>query len=309
MLQGMHYVYEVYKEMSFSKAAHNLYISQPSLSAAVKKAEEKVGFPIFDRSTNPIRLTALGKEYIKVAEQITQIESDFENYISDFNDMRTGSLSIGATNLYASYLLPPVLTRYTEKYPLIKIDLVEDSSQELAQKLLAGKLDLIIDNTALDRDVFDSQLYEEDHLVLTVPRRFRSNEAAAPWALTAGQICRKEHLDPAVEEVPLHLFQNDPFLLLTNGNDTRQRADCICLKNAFSPKIRLELEQQITAYHLTCAGMGISFNGDSTIAMAPKNEDLVYYKLDPVNATRKIQCYFKRNRYMTRAAREFLKML
>ena len=52
MFQGMHYVYEVYKEMSFSKAARNLFISQPSLSAAVKKEEAQIGFPIFDRTTN-----------------------------------------------------------------------------------------------------------------------------------------------------------------------------------------------------------------------------------------------------------------
>ena len=54
MFQGMRYVYEVYKEMSFSKAARNLFISQPSLSAAVKKEEAQIGFPIFDRSSNPI---------------------------------------------------------------------------------------------------------------------------------------------------------------------------------------------------------------------------------------------------------------
>ena len=62
MFQGMRYVYEVYKEMSFSRAAKNLYISQPSLSTAVKKAEDRIGFPIFDRSTSPIQLTELGRE-------------------------------------------------------------------------------------------------------------------------------------------------------------------------------------------------------------------------------------------------------
>ena len=61
MFQGMRYVYEVYKEMSFSKAARNLYISQPSLSAAVKKAEQEAGFPIFYRSTSPLRLTEPGR--------------------------------------------------------------------------------------------------------------------------------------------------------------------------------------------------------------------------------------------------------
>ena len=54
MFQGMRYVYEVYREMSFSRAAKKLFISQPSLSNAVRKTEQKLGAPLFDRSTNPI---------------------------------------------------------------------------------------------------------------------------------------------------------------------------------------------------------------------------------------------------------------
>ena len=55
------YVYEVYKEKSFTKAAQNLYISQPSLSARIKKIEEYIGEPLFDRSTTPLQLTEVGK--------------------------------------------------------------------------------------------------------------------------------------------------------------------------------------------------------------------------------------------------------
>ncbi len=57
MFHGMNYVMEVYKEQSFSKAAQNLYISQPALSAAIKKIEKKIGAPLFDRSVSPIQLT------------------------------------------------------------------------------------------------------------------------------------------------------------------------------------------------------------------------------------------------------------
>ena len=75
MFNSMNYVYEVYKERSFSKAAANLYISQPSLSAAVKKVEEKIGAPIFDRSVSPIKLTECGRHYIKAVEEIMDIQN------------------------------------------------------------------------------------------------------------------------------------------------------------------------------------------------------------------------------------------
>ena len=96
MFQGMHYVYEVYKEMSFSKAARNLFISQPSLSAAVKKAEKQIGFSHFDRSSNHIQLTELGKEYIRSIEIIMDVENGFQNYINDMKELKAVPLPLAA---------------------------------------------------------------------------------------------------------------------------------------------------------------------------------------------------------------------
>ena len=64
------YVYAVYEEKSFSKAAQKLYITQPALSTAIKKVEKKIGTPIFDRSTSPIGLTPGGEVYIDAIEKL-----------------------------------------------------------------------------------------------------------------------------------------------------------------------------------------------------------------------------------------------
>ena len=82
MFTGKKYIYEVYKEKSFSKAAQNLYISQPSLSARIKKTEEQIGVPLFDRSTSPLKLTEIGEVYIEAAKEIFQIEQRVENHIN-----------------------------------------------------------------------------------------------------------------------------------------------------------------------------------------------------------------------------------
>lgn len=77
VFQGMEYIYEVYKEKSFSKAAANLFISQPSLSANVKRIEKRIGYPIFDRSTKPLQLTECGEKYIQAVERIMDIQKNF----------------------------------------------------------------------------------------------------------------------------------------------------------------------------------------------------------------------------------------
>lgn len=73
MFQYMNYVYEVYKTGSFSKAARNLYLTQPALSIAIRKEEQELGQPLFDRSTSRVTLTEAGKAYIESAETIRSL--------------------------------------------------------------------------------------------------------------------------------------------------------------------------------------------------------------------------------------------
>lgn len=309
MIQSMLYVYEVYKEMSFSRAAKNLFISQPSLSAAVKREEEKIGAPIFDRSTSPIRLTELGLEYIRSVERIMDAENSFANYVSDLLTLKSGSLAIGGTNFFISYILPPLLSNFTANYPSICIKLIEASTSELTEKLNAGILDLLLDNSILRPDIFEQKIIREEHLVIAVPKKFPSNKDAKSYALAAEDIKAGLHLESCINSVPLEIFREDPFLLLREQNDTRERAMNICKENHFTPKIRLELDQQITAYNLACYGMGIAFVGDSLIQNVPKAENLIFYKLDNRNVTRQISFYYKRNRYISKAVATFLDMV
>ena len=91
MLRNMEYVYEVYKQGSFTKAAKSLYVSQPCLSALVKKTEEKLGFPIFNRNSNPLQLTECGQEYIRYIERMRALENEFDNYLNDLRGLKTAS--------------------------------------------------------------------------------------------------------------------------------------------------------------------------------------------------------------------------
>ena len=102
MFTNKEYVYEVYKLRSFSKAADKLFISQPSLSATIKRVEERLGTALFDRSVYPIQLTDCGAEYIKCVEKIHDIENGFHNYMNDLNELEAGSLTIGAPSFFAS---------------------------------------------------------------------------------------------------------------------------------------------------------------------------------------------------------------
>lgn len=303
------YVYEVYKERSFTKAAQNLYISQPSLSARIKKIEEIIGEPLFDRSTTPLQLTEIGKVYIEAAEEITQIEQRVENYINDLAGLKTGNLAVGASTLFAAYVVPSLITQFNQKFPDVHIQLIEGNTAELEEMLGSNALDFVIDNYHYDSILYNKELYCEENILLAVPKHFAVNEELGMYQLSYKNIKNKNYLNQKYPAVPLGRFADLPFIMLTQGNDTRTRGDRLCRNVGFKPNIVLEFNQQSTAYMASSTQLGATFISDILVSQLPTFENLVYYKLDGEEAKRKVFFYYKTHKYKTRVMEEFIRMM
>lgn len=303
------YVYEVYKERSFAKAAQNLYISQPSLSARIKKIEEIIGEPLFDRSTTPLQLTEVGKVYIEAAEEITQIEQRVENYINDLAGLKTGNLAVGASTLFAAYVVPSLITQFNQKFPDVHIQLIEGNTAELEEMLGSNALDFVIDNYHYDSILYNKELYCEENILLAVPKHFAVNEELGMYQLSYKNIKNKNYLSRKYPAVPLGRFADIPFIMLTQGNDTRTRGDRLCRNVGFKPNIVLEFNQQSTAYMASSTQLGATFISDILVSQLPAFENLVYYKLDGEEAKRKVFFYYKTHKYKTRVMEEFIRMM
>ena len=303
------YVYEVYKERSFTKAAQNLYISQPSLSARIKKIEEIIGEPLFDRSTTPLQLTEVGQVYIEAAEEITQIEQRVENYINDLAGLKTGNLAVGASTLFAAYVVPSLITQFNQKFPDVHIQLIEGNTAELEEMLGSNALDFVIDNYHYDSILYNKELYCEENILLAVPKHFSVNEELKEYQLSYENIKSKKYLSRKYPAVPLGRFADLPFIMLTQGNDTRTRGDRLCRNVGFKPNIVLEFNQQSTAYMASSTQLGATFISDILVSQLPTFENLVYYKLDGEEAKRKVFFYYKTHKYKTRVMEEFIRMM
>lgn len=309
MFKGKKYVYEVYREKSFSKAAQNLYISQPSLSARIKQIEEQIGEPLFDRSTNPLQLTEIGKVYIEAAEEIFKIEQRVENYINNLTTLKTGHLSIGASNLFAAYVVPQLFTQFKQKFPDIHIQITEGHTSQLEAMLSNNSVDFVIDNYRYDNTLYNKQLYCRENILLAVPKHFSVHDELTEYQLSYNNVKSKSYLNPASPAVPLHVFSGLPFIMLMPGNDTRLRGDRLCRNAGFHPNIILEFNQQSTAYMAASTQLGATFISDILVSQLPSFENLVYYKLDGEDARRDVYFYYKNHKYKTRVMEEFLSMM
>lgn len=188
MFKVIEYIYEVYKERSFSKAASNLYISQPSLSGTIKRVEDEIGYEIFDRSTKPIGLTEIGYEYIKTIEKILELENNFNEFINDVDALKAGRVSVGGTHQYTSYLLPPIISSFIKKYPNIEVNIVEAKSSNLMKYLNDGTIDIAIDNYKYDESEYIKQFHSKDNILIAVPKGIQSNESIKDFALSYDDI-------------------------------------------------------------------------------------------------------------------------
>lgn len=308
MFRGMEYVYAVYKEKSFSKAAEKLFISQPSLSANVKREEVSVGYPIFDRSTKPLGLTEPGKKYIETVEKMLAMQQEFSEYIDDLGELKIGKIVLGGSSLYSSWVLPPLMGRFSKKYPRVQMELIEETTANLRKILQAGEVDILLDNCELEEDIFERRFYKKEYLVLAVPRHFEINEHLKKFQINIDMIRNLTFLEKNVPTVDLGVFANESFILLKPENDTRIRAMEMCRQHNFSPNIIFELDQQMTSYNITCSGMGISFISNTLISKVPDSTEVVYYKLGGEQSSRNLYFYWKKNNYFSKVMQEFLNL-
>lgn len=300
------YILEVYKEKSFSKAAKNLYISQPSLSATIKRLESKLSAPIFERSTNPISPTEIGMQYINTALEIKKCEENFSNYLNDSFNLLKGEVKLGGTHLFSSYVIPPMISAFNEINPHTEFSIAEHHSKILISLLLDGELDLIIDNSEIANDNITSYLYSSEMVLLAVPKSLSINSELSEFRLSFEDIKRNRHTADTCPRISLEKFKNEPFIFLKSENNTGKKAHLLCKKHNFTPNVVFELDQQVTSYNITASGMGISFVSDTLIKNLSASDSIVYYKLTDDEIVRNIHFFTKKNRYLSKACRKFI---
>lgn len=210
----MEYVYLVYQEKSFSKAAQKLFVSQSAVSAMVRKAEAKIGCQIFDRSTIPLTVTKEGEYYIKCAEQFMRLEKNMDAYFKDMADMNTGHLSVGSSSFFCAYLLAGLLKRFKNKYPGVSVEIHEGNIRELRAGLLDDSIDLLLETAIPAGDEVERYLYDYEQIILAVPAEFEVNKKLRSFQMAFAQARDGAFRGKDVQPVPMQAFRDCPFIFL-----------------------------------------------------------------------------------------------
>ncbi|MDR1508534.1 MAG: LysR family transcriptional regulator [Synergistaceae bacterium] len=309
MLKDMEYVYAVYQERSFSKAAKKLFISQPALSATIKKVENKINAVIFDRSANPVKLTPAGEFYILSIEKIMAVQHEMAQYFYDLSKTKEEQLTIGSPSYFCIYVLSPLVRKFQEENRHVSVNFAEGGALELSKKLKDEEVDFILDVNNPNERIFNDIVWGYEHILLAVPASFEVNDGIEEFRFTAEEIHDGKHLAPEAKGVDLKVFAKEPFLLLKKGSDLYKRVMSICKKNGFIPRVSMYLDQLLTCYYIACEGKGIACIRDSVTQYIKLTDKLYFYKINDALSRRAIRLYYRKTLPPNSAAHNFLEFM
>lgn len=308
MFSKYNYVYQVYKEQNFTRAAEKLFISQPSLSVAIKNIEKKIGADLFERTGNSVRLTEVGEEYMATTKQIITAEKEFLNRINDINDLKTGKLIVGGTNYLSSYALPRVINQFNRLYPDIEVELVEANSSNLGSMINNEQIDVIIDSFDETIDDYKGFFLASENILLCVPKDRKINQKLKKFQIEPEGIYKGTVKLEDIEAVPIEIFKDEKFILLKKGNDMYKRAMNFFDGGNIEPRVIYRVDQLNISYALAESGIGLCFITDTFLKYGRGSDNVLLYKIKNERYSRNLYIAHKKNRYCTKAMTEFIKI-
>lgn len=144
--------YVVAKNNSFSKAAEELFVTQPSVSYSIKQLEDRLNIKLFKRNNKGIKLTSEGKEVLEYVKKSYNDISLGERTLKENQNLNTGKISIGVQSHIGRFFLFPYLERFHKKYPFIEINISSRNTAELMKLLENNDLDFVIDTSPIETE-------------------------------------------------------------------------------------------------------------------------------------------------------------
>jgi len=187
--------YTVAKRLSFTKAAEELYISQPAVTKHIHELEQQLGMALFERIGNKIKLTRAGQLVVQHAETIFTDYRNLEYDINQLKHIQGGLLPIGASSTIAQYLIPPLLAKFNLRYPDVRTSLSNGNTEQIEQSLIEKNIQLGIIEGKSKNPVLKYVEFAKDEIVLVgnAANQLAKDGPLTPTDLKAIPLLMREH--------------------------------------------------------------------------------------------------------------------
>lgn len=297
------------KERSFSRAAEKLYVTQPSFSQFIKKIESETGAELIDRSSTPIRLTEAGEAYYNACIQFAAIEEDMRSAISNISELKSGRLSVGATSFRASTMLAKSIAAFKREYSGVDVSIAEGSVKYLENGVASGEIDLAICSGEFDGSIFHKEILSDERLYMAVPQESEINVRLCEYRLEHSDITGNSLKILKTLPCSIAVFADEPYIALRHGESISDKCEKIYEEAHLSPKTIISAQNLYTAVSFVLEGVGCTLIPDTLIKYGNMQKHPCYYAIDSELTVNKVCLLTRKNRYLSRAAEEYSKIL
>jgi len=265
---------------SFTKAADDLGIAQPSLSEQIAKLEHSLGAALFERLTRRIELTPLGEAILGKAQALLEDAAALPDQFERAREGVRGPLRVGAIPTILPYFLAPLLKGFTERYREVDLHVREGTTAELVEQVLDGMIDVAVVSLPVEGAGLVMKELFRDQLYLAVP---------------------EGHPLAAAEKVQLRRLSEERLLILKDGHCLRDETLAICDRGRARFSGQFEADQFLTIFELIRAGFGVSIVPE----MARKlSQGCKLIEIEP-RANRRVGYIRLERRYLSKALEAF----
>lgn len=280
-------------ELSFTKASHKLYVSQPALSQQISRLEQEIGVPLFHRNGASLQLLPSGSILKTSAKRILNEYYLALNNIKGLNSPTNPEvLNVAITKPRAFLLMSYVLPRFYEKYPNIQVVVNEVDSFEVEPLLLNGSVDMGFCNPP-EYMPLKKRLIFNEQLLIAVPRNHEINQ-------------REHKFDGRYSIINPDELNGQPFIMQSSDNTIYQYAQTFFKTYKVEPVIRIVTHVGEHIHLLTAANLGLSFVFEMSISLQTNyQEPPVYYSLPYKSYSKPWYLAYNQNKVLTESMKVF----
>ena len=279
---------------SFSKAAKDLFLTQPTVSAHISSLEKELNVRLFIRNTKEVNLSDDGRELYKYAKQMIDLQKKIEERFSAKKEAGKHCISIAASSIPAQYLLPKVLLRFNEKFPDEQLKIIESDSSEVVTKVVDHMVDVGFTGTVLEKKHCKYLPFYKDELVIVTPSSAKYLKLQA------------DSLDD------ISWIKKESFIMREEGSGTRKEAEKQLQNagiNVESLNVIASIGNQEAIKKSVRQGMGISVMSRLAAEDEIETGRLLIFPIPGASEGRDINLVYNKNYELSRSAERFIRVV
>lgn len=279
---------------SFSKAAKELYLTQPTVSAHISALEKELSVRLFIRNTKEVALSEEGQELYKYARQMIDLECQIEEHFNKKGSTGKHCITIAASTIPAQYLLPEVLIRFQEKYPEEQFKVVETDSARVVTQIIDCVADVGFTGTVLEKKHCKYIPFYKDRLKIIMPNTEKYREIIAECGENLSWLAKEQ------------------IIMREEGSGTRKEAEKQLRKAGVAPgdlHVVASIDNQETIKRSVRQGMGVSILSRLASEDEVREGYMLAMDIPKADEGRDINVVYNKNSQLSRNAERFIKVV